>query len=275
MIDDLLYTAPSEYAEQFFQLVSKQTKMSAEQLCQMSLELDAYYKNNSKITPLVKQARQLEADWYTALRQKKQHDYSVYDSDKYFADLWACWASYSRTYLKLISRPNARCGNKSLVELLGPVKQVVDLGAGLCLSTVALTKIFPKAQVTATNLKNTKQWPVCVEMQRYAKFDLKENADSYEGTADVIFASEYFEHFPQPLEHADWVLNKFKPKVLICANTFNSDSIGHFDSYEIQGKNYTGSMMNRIWGRYMKSKGYKQPFRYYNNRPQVWMRYAD
>jgi hypothetical protein len=275
MRNELLYAPPAEYAEQFFELVGKQTTRPATQLCQMSLELDKYYKNNSRMTPLVQQARELQGVWYDALRNRNEHDYSVYDSDLYFADLWACWATYSRNYLKCISRPNARCGNRTLVELLGQVERVLDLGAGLCLSTVALTQIFPKAKVTATNLRNTKQWPVCVEMQQFAEFELMQNEDDYQGAVDVIFASEYFEHFPKPIEHASWILNKFMPRVLICANTFNSESIGHFDRYEIHGKLYTGSMMNRIWGKFMKSKGFYQPFRYFNNRPQVWVKNED
>ena len=50
---------------------------------------------------------------------------------------------------------------------------------------------------------------------------------------DLIFASEYFEHFYEPIAHLKDILDNCNPKFLVCANGFTGDAIGHFDFYRV------------------------------------------
>ena len=49
----------------------------------------------------------------------------------------------------------------SIVETLADVKTIVDVGCGCGLATKNLDKMFPNANIYATNLKGTKQWKFC------------------------------------------------------------------------------------------------------------------
>src|SRR5690349_16232207 len=77
----------------------------------------------------------LERRWYASLGAGAP-DFSVYDSDLYIAEVWACWAVYSRRYLR---------GLAGVRGTLGHVGNAVDLGCGIGLTTGALKQVLPRA----------------------------------------------------------------------------------------------------------------------------------
>ena len=61
-----------------------------------------YYKSGSSGRDQLVHLQYMENKWYDALN-KNTINYSVYDDDYYFTDLWACWVIYSRDYYMTIS----------------------------------------------------------------------------------------------------------------------------------------------------------------------------
>ena len=89
--------------------------------------------------------------------------------------------------------------------------------------------------------------------------------------ADLVFASEYFEHFHNPIEHLIDVIQNCQPKYFIIANTFNSKAIGHFNDYVYQDKIYPGKIMSKMFNDVLRQNGYEQvETNCWNNRPTYW-----
>ena len=196
-----------------------------------------------------------ENRWYDALRRGVV-DFSVYDGDYYFADLWACWIIYSRKYLRnLVKDPPFDFSS---------VRSVLDLGCGVGYTASALKQMFPSARVSATNIIGTKQWTFCESMAKDFRFKLLPDLGEMR-RVDLVFASEYFEYVEKVLEHLRDVLS-LDPKFLVIANAFDTRSLGYFTSYE--GGSIPQAAISRVFGAKLKAEGYeKVPTKFWNSRP--------
>ena len=88
---------------------------------------------------------------------------------------------------------------------------------------------------------------------------------------DMIFASEYFEHFDRPMEHMKHVFDHIKPRYLVLANAFNTWSIGHFRMYFHGDQKIHESKISDVFNNYLKGLGYEKiKTDYFNDRPSVW-----
>ncbi len=236
--------------------------LNTQRIERLALASLAYYKGRKEQRTLdeFRDLRYLERSWYQSLARGIP-DYSVYGDESYVADLWACWYVYSRRYIRLLS---------TIVDQIGPIQSVVDLGCGIGQATAALLDIFPGADVTGTNLPGLSQTVLARKLGE--RFGFKIVCDLTDvGSRDLVFASEYFEHFPAPVAHLQQVLTAVKPRVLIVANTFSSRSIGHFPLYDIDGLYFDGSATSRAFGNTLRSAGYKRlATGFWNNRPAVW-----
>lgn len=198
-------------------------------------------------------------DWYHFLDQGNiEKAYEVYNYDYYFTDLWTCFATYSRGYLR-----NVR---KQLQ--FDPNSTIVDLGCGVALTTSALMQTYPNSRVIGTNIPDTKQWQFAKHMSSKYGFEIQ---PSLQEQVDVVFASEYFEHIQAPLAHLDELVAKSKPKYFIIANAFNTRSIGHFEKYVHNGTTIDQSLISRMFNDRLRSHGYiKEKMPFFNNKPNVW-----
>jgi 2-polyprenyl-3-methyl-5-hydroxy-6-metoxy-1,4-benzoquinol methylase len=217
----------------------------------------------------------LENKWYNSL-DNGQPDYSVYDEIYYIADTWVCWKKYSRQYLKNIISDKSMATKsstgfynlKSIKDEL-QVNSVIDLGCGIGYTTASLKEIF-NCRVIGTNIKESKQYKVCEKIKDKAGFELIEDFSNI-GQIDLVFASEYFEHFEKPVEHLLDVINNLKPKYIIFANTFNAKSIGHFNEYKHLDNSYTGKEISRLFTKGLKDNNYKKVHtNCFNNRPNLY-----
>jgi SAM-dependent methyltransferase len=211
----------------------------------------------------------IEARWYESLRAGNP-DYGVYDTEYYVGDVWTCWLTYSRKYL-LALRSQKALERGSIVDLLTPhVACVVDLGCGVGNTTAALKEFFPTAAVFGTNLEATLQWKVAEEIGSEREFALLPRIDR---RADLVFASEYFEHIERPVEHLAEVLEVGKPYAILYANAFSARSVGHFNTYKHRRSVVPGRAIGRLFSRELRVHGYQaEPTRLWNNRPALWMR---
>jgi SAM-dependent methyltransferase len=220
-----------------------------------------YLKGSRADRDRLRDLRDLERYWYENLEQGRVA-YDVYESPLYVAEAWACWAFYSRAYLRNLRRA-------PVIEPAS-VSSVLDLGCGIGLTTSALASLYPRARVIGTNVEGSLQMRVAEYLRGQQDYQL-EAAPT--GTADVVFASEYFEHFQRPVEHLEEILDQSKPAWLIFANTFNSPSTGHFPQYQHGARVLSGRQTSRLFGDTLRRCGYqKVDTGFWNNRPAVWRR---
>jgi SAM-dependent methyltransferase len=202
----------------------------------------------------------LERRWYASL-ERGEPDYGVYADPAYVAEAWACWVAYARRYVRAVA---------TLPAGLGQVRSVADVGCGIGYSCWAWRGVFPGARVTGTNLPGTPQYAVAADVARERGFDLLPRLD---GPADLLFASEYFEHFPEPVDHLRELLDVARPRVLVAANTFGAPSTGHFPSYRAGGRDLDGRSTSRAFARALREAGFaKVETGFWNARPAVWAR---
>jgi SAM-dependent methyltransferase len=209
----------------------------------------------------------LERRWYESLEQGKP-DYSVYDGDEYLADSWACWEDQSRGYLRAIQRIG-------IAETFKPGSRIVDLGCGFGITTAVFSQMIPESRVTGTNLETSRQMVMAQKLASTYGFSMTENLSEI-GQSDIVFASEYFEHFRDPASHLTEVLSELKPAVLIVANTFTQPSVGHFDTigYQHWGRPIPNESVTPAFSSVLRDQGYATPGngkgRLWNGRPAVW-----
>jgi SAM-dependent methyltransferase len=211
----------------------------------------------------------LEKQWYSSLDGKP--DYSVYSDPYYICDIWVCWVLYSHKALKAIANKKSLI-NQSVVDYLGEVKTVLDLGCGFGFTTSCLSEMFSNANVYGTNLLDTFQYKICEKISKKAKFEVVENSDGIRN-ADIVFASEYFEHIEESLEHLYEIIKKNAPRILVVANGYNGYAIGHFNEYLYQGRYFSAKKTSLNFGKMMRFMKYqKLKTKIWNSRPSIWVR---
>lgn len=199
----------------------------------------------------------IEHRWYASLAAGEP-DWSIYADDEYLAEAWVCWVGYSRPYLRQI------------VSLGLMPSTVVDLGCGVGLTTAALTQMYPGAAVTGTNLGETPQARVAAQLATEHGFAVDVQGLP-PGPTDLVFASEYFEHFENPVAHLVDVLTCTQPRVLVVANAFGGRAAGHFHRYHVSGRAVPGHVASRLFGKTLTRWGMrKRVTGFWNNRPAVW-----
>jgi SAM-dependent methyltransferase len=215
--------------------------------------------------------QELEQRWYASLAAGAP-DYAVYDSDLYLADLWACWIVYSRRYLLGLRTATVE-EHGALRAHIGALRSIVDLGCGFGYTTAALAGMYPDATITGTNLEDIKQTRLALLLGKHYRFAVVPRIDAIPAPVDLIFASEYFEHLPAPVDHLRDVLERLEPRALLIANTFGARSIGHFDRYCVAGQQLDGRATARAFSGLLRQSGYRQiETSLWNSRPAYWRR---
>ena len=231
---------------------------------------EAYLANGERFRTLCDQ-------WYQYLDNNNLNKaYRVYNDDYYFTDIWTCFSQYSRTYLRALQRPCLMNG-QSIVDATRTAKVIVDLGCGVGLTTAALKQLYPRAKVYGTNLKDTKQWSFCQRMAKQYDFTLVDDVKRIKQSADVVFASEYFEHIHSPIDHLAEIIDAISPRHFLIANAFKTYSIGHFRVYQDTTGNYGRVVdvpernISRLHNKYLRDSGYEAiKTTLFNQKPKFW-----
>jgi hypothetical protein len=236
---------------------------------QLALQTIAYLRSSGQGRLATEPGQRLQAQWYASLRQGSPC-WAVYDADYYLAELWACWVVYSRKYLAQLLPPKL-CPPAGIAAHLAPVTRVVDLGCGIGYTTAALRQLWPRCDLWATNFPGLTQTRVAERMGRQFGFQVVPEIPLLPSPVDVIFASEYFEHIPAPVDHLITLLTQCQPRALLIANTFTAPSIGHFETYEVGGTHVPGASASRAFNSCLRQHGYvKIATKCWNQRPAYW-----
>lgn len=197
-------------------------------------------------------------------------DYSVYSQYAILQDIWACWSMYSRAHLKSLSAK--KCGDVSVLEALGEVNSILDIGNGIGYSTAALKQLFPLADVVGYNVIDSFQYKICERVAVDYHFAMTGDLEDV-GHVDLLFASEYFEHYEYPVEHLEEVIELTEPRNIIVANSFGTEAIGHFAHYKYKNSVLTFRQIRKAFSDFLKDNNYvKQNTTCWNDRPHFWQR---
>lgn len=266
-MNSILDRISKDHLKTFLRSCERYVSLDMAYIYKMTLNLIRKHDRKSYDEELCQPFLDLENQWYESLRGRP--DYSVYNHVLYFSELWICWIRYSRKYLKAIQKENSLF-DKSIVDDIQNCKSVLDLGCGCGFTTQGLREIFPKASVTGTNLAKTPQYKMAESRGSVNGFTVQEGLKK----ADLIFASEYFEHIECPLRHLREVLDTCKPKYLLIANAFDAKAIGHFNTYKYHPNTsltLLASKVGRLFNKTLRSYGYKKiKTACWNNRPAYW-----
>jgi len=228
------------------------------------LAVDAikYYRGDQSDRQARRAHQELEGRWYQSL-DSGTPDYSVYSDPYFVCEMWACWSIYSSKYISLLRKKIAD------LNAIKNITSIVDLGCGVGLTSAALVSAFPGAIVTGTNIDQSPQFNIARDLGAMAGFKV---TGGVEGKADLVFASEYFEHIERPVDHLIEILDTCSPAFLVIANSFNTISIGHFRHYGIGSTKHDGRESSRLFNSALRTAGYlKLNTGFWNNRPSIWV----
>ncbi len=263
---NFLIDKPIEQMSYFLNKVSNISSVDVNDIKIIADKTIKYLKGNSDFRQSTEEAQTLQLQWYASLDIDKP-DFSVYETDYYLAELWACWIVYSRQALRNIV-------SKGIAHDLEGVKRVIDLGCGIGFSTAALKQIFPRADVFGTNIGDTTQMKVARSMAQEFDFAVVSNLKDIpaDDSKTLVLASEYFEHFQSPIAHLDEILT-LRPTTMLIANAFGTKAIGHFETYRIDGAIVAGEHASLIFNKTLRDRGFtKIKTKLWNNRPALWQK---
>jgi 2-polyprenyl-3-methyl-5-hydroxy-6-metoxy-1,4-benzoquinol methylase len=268
----LINRKPKELLSIFLEKYTKFQNIEIDKALELVNSTKRYYNGKASERDNLVHLQDMENNWYESLNNGIA-DYSVYDSDYYFTDLWACWTIYSRSYLRSIVNKNSLDIDKSVLSILNNVKSLVDLGCGIGYTTAALQEIFKDSKVYATNIEGTKQYNFCNELALEYGFKIVPDVSKIGHNVDLVFASEYFEHIFEPLNHLQEIIDSINPSYFIIANSFNTRSIGHFYKYKHNNEMIDQKNISRIFNKKLLHNGYKKlKTKIWNDKPSIWVK---
>ena len=209
--------------------------------------------------------------WYERLNADDLDGaYEVYSDKHYLTDQFNCFRVYARAYLRAMSKPT-KLIEQPLNEFTGNATSIVDVGNGIGYSTTILSQLYPNLKTYGTNLPDTDQWKFATEMGRRHNFTMVEDVKQIPERGGLVFASEYFEHFLDPITHVEHIIDAIEPKYFVIANAFNTWSIGHFESYDVKGEAIPQERISRMFNKRLRDLGYKQvETGLFNRKPNIW-----
>jgi len=266
----ILDNPPKLALNEFILRCSKSKDIDCDLINETAVSTIKFLQSNKEHRSKIRLSRKLENRWYESL-ENGQPDYGVYNTDQYIAELWACWVVYSRQYMLNIQKPKYFPPN-GIVADIGKVENVIDLGCGFGFSTAAFREFYPDAEIIGTNLADTIQMKLLRQIAEQYNFKVVSQISKIQKTKiDIIFASEYFEHIYDALDHLEQILSRFSPRVMIIANTFSAKSIGHFPEYKVKNSTLPGKQVSRLFNNILRSNGYEKiKTTLWNNRPTYW-----
>ena len=148
---------------------------------------------------------------------------------------------------------------------------IVDVGNGLGFTSAALCGLSPKAQVIGTNMPGSTQYRIARLLADAYGFTMVPDAAEIAGQPDLVWATEYFEHFDRPLDHANELVAALQPRAMLIANTFGGDATGHFDTYIVDGEELPCGKVGRLFNANLRRLGYRKVgTKMWNARPTLW-----
>lgn len=204
----------------------------------------------------------LAAEWYASVAAGAPA-FSIYERAEYIAEAMTCFLYYSKQMIK-------RVAGSQLAELFSPGDVILDLGCGVGLTCAYLKAHFPHCTVIGTQMCGH-QHMIATQLAQRFDFRVVEYISDI-SHADIIFASEYFEHFAAPIAELLTTL-ALDPSLYVINNAFGGHAAGHFPEYLAHSSIIDNKRIGRAFNAALRLRGFEQmALGFYNSRPTVWRR---
>lgn len=231
-----------------------------------------YYRGDGSLRDQLRDELELERKWYESVEEGKPL-YELYALPDFAIEAWACFYSYSQKYIKMLQK------NTVVMDFIeNEIDSVLDVGCGIGLTCRMFRREFELlTRVTGFNVPGSLQYEIAEQVSDEVGFMMTDTLEGMKGHSDLIFASEYFEHFFDPIGHLNELLD-LEPKMFVIANSFTSVSVGHFPAYKCGDEIIENTLMQRRFNKRMREAGFGPlvgpdgEVRFWNNRPQVWVK---
>lgn len=157
------------------------------------------------------------------------------------------------------------------------IKTIVDVGAGIGLSTMMLAELFPEARVYYNNITPSLQADFFEAHKHYCSAQnvpqaITEKDMMQHGPFDMLFASEYFEHFEDPMKQTVFLLDQVGFKQLVINNSFNVKAYGHFKEFRVstEVEPLVPKKMSKLWLRFVRALYDEMEVKCWNGRPKIF-----
>jgi len=242
------------------------------------------HHNGKKVNPDdMAEINRLFNQWYLSLdKDDRNPDYSVYGDPYYMFEVWLSWVNYARRYILDIQKikkckPHEAMYNISIADDMrrDGLKTILDLGCGFGYSTAAFKELFPECDVYGTNFETSLQFTISKDIGKTAGYTMLPD-HSLLNNVDLVFASEYFEHIIDPIEHLRDIIEKCSPRYFLIASTFDQKAIGHFDTYVSGTQMLRGKEISLKFNNFLETHGYTfVEAGHWNNRPNYWKKISN
>ena len=195
--------------------------------------------------------------WKKSLEENKPA-YYLYNDNFFLVASFICWKKYSKKYINLLYK------NDISRQLLNDCNDIVDVGNGLGYSTQLLSNLFSSSNISCIQLPDTQQYKYNLMLGNKIVW-----LDQIR-TADCFIAFDFMEHIYDPIDYLDSILSK-NPKLLIFANSFGTDAVGHFREYKVGDTLVSEKKISRIFNKHLRNNNFELlKLNFWNNRPCVW-----
>ena len=172
---------------------------------------------------------------------------------------------------------NARRAIKFMDSIDYVPKKIIDLGAGIGLSTAQMALKYPSAEVVYQNIPSLQERVAKRIFDRHGLSNIT-YSNNFENDADVVLGFEVFEHLHEPVDAARVSLKN--TNLYFDSSSFGFPSPGHWPTYLVDGdKEVDGKRMKRFFYKQLRLMGFDyahdldlmaKPF--WNSRPAVFVR---
>lgn len=166
-------------------------------------------------------------------------DFSIYTHENYIAELIICYYWFSGKLIK----PAIKYFIDNKIDYTN--MKTLDDYNGIGISTIDLKKEFKIKDLSYfNNCKN--QIKIFEKLCTYYNiFDIKRD-ENRNGKYDLIFSFENIEHYRNPLEYFNILMNILNPNgYIVYSQAFSNFSLGHFYTYFIEKTYYSNKKTAR------------------------------
>ncbi len=156
-------------------------------------------------------------------------------------------------------------------EYLGSEKinKILDLGAGIGLTTNLLQDLFPNSEVYYLNLEKSIQNDFFEKIKKEKIKIINNEEDLYNNSFDIVFASELFEHIEKPIELLEKTM-KICNKYYVTSNAFGPEAYGHFTSYFIDDVVASPREASKKFLKTIREEFEDMKIKTWNSRPRIF-----
>lgn len=198
--------------------------------------------------------------WY----ESNESAFHLYETDDYVLSMLHCWRYGGTSYA---SSNVTRLFIRWLMHRNIYPKSIIDFHGGVGLSCAQLAMAFPQSEIIFHSISEKHR---NIGKRIINKLCLSNIVVSSELiSSDVLLAQETMEHFSNPVDEMNKVIDVVCPKIYLDCSSFTVDACGHFKHNKKISRNFNANLRKLGYETYWNVENIRPPF---NGRPAVWIK---